>query len=224
MSCLLKVCEEFARQNSLKFNSKKSRAIVFTNKRSIAWKETEFSICGEQLSEVREVTHLGHVLSSVIASSTASVKERCRKFYSCLYSIMGSVKGIGTDPDVWSTVMVRVLLPVLGYGCELWDLDSRMNKLLVYQAWRRGFRRGLGLSTTSSLTSILGNSFREAPDLLKRQQLLFFWRACHLNNDVVTNFLYNNPGSLWKKVEPVSRKLIMILSYMDFKSWLRIGY
>ena len=103
-------------------------------------------------------------------------------------------------------------------------LDSRMNKLLVYQAWRRGFRRGLGLSTTSSLTSILGNSFREAPDLLKRQQLLFFWRACRSNNDVVTNFLYNNPGSLWKKVEPVSRKLIMILSYMDFKSWLRIGY
>ena len=46
------------------------------------------------------------------------------KFYSCLYSIMGSVKG--------STVMDRVLLPILGYGCELWDLDSRMNKLLVY--------------------------------------------------------------------------------------------
>ena len=158
LACLIKVCEEFARQNSLKFNSKKSRAIVFTNKR----KETDFSICGEHLSEVREVTHLGHVLSSVIA------KERCRKFYSCLYSIMGSVKGIGTDPDVWSTVMDRVLLPVLGYGCELWDLDSRMNKLLVYQAWRRGFLRGLGLSTTSSLTSILGNSFREAPDLLKR--------------------------------------------------------
>ena len=106
-------------QNSLKFNSKKSRAIVFTNKRSIAWKETDFSICGEHLSEVREVTHLGHVLSSVIASSTASVKERCRKFYSCLYSIMGSVKGISTDPDVWSTVMDRVLLPVLGYGLGL---------------------------------------------------------------------------------------------------------
>ena len=123
---------------------------------------------------------------------------------------MESVKGIGTNPDVWSTVMDRVLLPVLGYGCELWDLDSRMNKLLVYQAWRRGF--------PSSLTSILRNSFREAPDLLKRQQLLFFWRASRSNNDVVTNFLYNNPGSLWKTVEPVSRKLIMILSYMDFKS------
>ena len=82
----------------------------------------------------------------------------------------------------------------------------------------------ISLSTTSSLTSILGNSFREAPDLLKRQQLLFFWRACHSNNDVVTNFLYNNPGILWKKVEPVSRKLIMILSYMDFKSRQRIGY
>ena len=50
----------------------------------------------------------------------------------------GVCKGIGTDPDVCSTVMDRVLLPVLGYGCELWDLDSRMNKLLVYQAWRRG--------------------------------------------------------------------------------------
>ena len=58
-------------------------------------------------------------------------------------------------------------------------------------------------------------NFREAPDLLKRQQLPFFWRACRSNNNVVTNFLYNNPGSLWKKVEPVSRKLIMILSYMD---------
>ena len=44
------------------------------------------------------------------------------------------------------------------------------------------------LSTISSLTSILGISFREAPDLLKRHQLLFFWRANRSNNDVVTKF------------------------------------
>ena len=51
LACLKSVRSLIARQNSLKFNSKKSRAIVFTNKRSMAWKETDFSICGEHLSE-----------------------------------------------------------------------------------------------------------------------------------------------------------------------------
>ena len=94
MKHLLQICDTYARQNYLKFNSKKSKTIVFTNRRSVSYRVTDFYINDEYLIEVSEVTHLGHVLSSFIGDSTAAVKERCRKFYGSLYSIIGSVKGI----------------------------------------------------------------------------------------------------------------------------------
>ena len=35
--------------------------------------------------------------------TTGVVEERCRKFYSSLYSIVGAVKGVGRNPTVWTT-------------------------------------------------------------------------------------------------------------------------
>ena len=52
--------------------------------------------------------------------------------------------------------------------------------------------RGLGLLPTSSLTSSLVSSFREAHELLRRHQLLFLWR-------VANNFIYGSVGRVWRK-------------------------
>ena len=52
----------------------------------------------------------------------------------------------------------------------------------------------------------------EAHELLRRHQLLFLWRASHSTNDMVT------------KTDFDIRKMIMVLTYMDFNSWLIIVY
>ena len=95
------------------------------------------------------------------------MEERCRKFYSSLYSIVGAVEGVGRSPTVWTTIMYSVLLPVLGYGCELRDLGIGSTKRLLHQAWRREFRRGLEISNRTFLWETLGEPIRKAPDLLR---------------------------------------------------------
>ena len=100
-----------------------------------------------------------------------------------------------------------MLLPILGYDCELWDLDSRSNRQLVCQAWRRGFHRGMGLLSTSSLTFFLGSSFKKAQELLRYHQLLFLWRAGHPTNDM-NNFIYGSVGKVWQKTDFDLRKFL----------------
>ncbi len=68
------------------------------------------------MPEVHDVIHLGHKLSAVPKETTGAVEERCRKFYSSLYSIARAFKGVGNNATVWTTIMYSVLLPVLGYG------------------------------------------------------------------------------------------------------------
>ncbi len=125
------------------------------------------------MPELHDVIHLGHKLLAVPKETTGAVEERCRKLYSSLYLTVGAVKGVGRNPTVWTTIMYSVLLPVLGSGCELWDLGMGSTKHLLHQAWRRGYRRGLGISNKTFLRETLGEPIREAPDLLRVSQLFY---------------------------------------------------
>ena len=156
-----------------------------------------------------------------------AVQDHCRKFYSTIYGLLGSVKGLTTDSTVWPKIMSSILLPVLGYGSELWNLESYNTKRLLHQMWRRGFRRGLGLPKSASLTEVLGQDFAECEDLLRRQQILFFWRVSHASNTLVDELILNrysrSISSGWNRVDTIIQRQIMISSYMQFKDWIRSG-
>ena len=62
---------------------------------------------------------------------------------------------------------------------------------------------------------------REASDLLRVSQLSFLWRAVHSNNELVSGFILNTQGNLWRSVDNETRTRTMVLSYMDFKSWIK---
>ena len=64
MQRLLKICGSFARDHCPKFKLQKRKLISFRKRQSIYCKETNFSINGEHLLEVHDVTHLGHKLSA----------------------------------------------------------------------------------------------------------------------------------------------------------------
>ena len=114
MQRLLEICKSFATDHCLKFNIQKSKSISFRKRRSIYCKETAFSINGESLPEVHDVIHLGHKLSAVPKETTGALEERCRKFYSSLYSIVGALKGVGRNPTVWTTINVLCIVTCIG--------------------------------------------------------------------------------------------------------------
>ena len=106
---LLEICETFARDHCLKFNVQKSKAIIFRKRRSIYCKETAFSINGESLPEVQDITHLGHKLSAVAGQALSQVLLfiilDCRDCQRCvwkLYSVVhDNVHHIVTYIGIW---------------------------------------------------------------------------------------------------------------------------
>ena len=95
-----------------------------------------------------------------------------------------------SNPFVWKNIMEGVLLPAISSGSATWKLSSRKVCDRIHQAWRRGYRQGLGIPSQCSLTDIFGpTTFKEAEDLLIRQQLLSIWRVRHSANDIVSNFI-----------------------------------
>ena len=141
----------------------------------------------------------------------------------CYDVFLGTVNSVTTDSTLWSKIMYSVLLPVLGYGSELWNLESPNTKHVLHQTWRRGFRRGLGLKKYSSLTEALGQTFIECEDYFKNKQLLFFWRVSRSPNILVEEFLLNSDSrpvcSRWNSVEELIQRYIMTSSYVNFKEW-----
>ena len=43
----------------------------------------------------------------------------------------------------------------------------------------------------------------------------------YCNNELVSGFILNTQGNLWRSVDNETRTRIMVLSYMDFKSWIK---
>ena len=116
--------------------------------------------------------------------------------------------------------MSSVLLPVL--GCELWNLDSSNTKRLLHLTWRRGFRKGLDLPKSTSLTE----TFECEDKLVQNQQLLFYWSMSHYQNPLVEEFIFNigrdsrTPSSGWNRANVVMQRQIRMRYWSD---WLRSG-
>ena len=89
------------------------------------------------------------------------------------------------DVKVWKIILERQLFPVLSYGCHLWRLNIKYVRDTVNTAWRRVIRKGLGMKWGDSVKEKLGSWFKEASELMKRNQCLFIHRAVHSQNKTV---------------------------------------
>ena len=70
-----------------------------------------------KLKSVDKINHLGPIISLVLSDDLEGVLGSW---------ILESVKGIESNPFVWiKKIMEGVLLPVISYGIETWNLSSR---------------------------------------------------------------------------------------------------
>ena len=75
------------------------------------------------------------------------------------------------------------LLPILLYGCHLWDMESSTTVRSVNTAFRKGVRRGLWMKSRDSLHD-RQKGFEEASVKIRRLQLLFSKRSVHAKNEI----------------------------------------
>ena len=74
-------------------------------------------------------------------------------------------------------VMDMKLLPILFYGCHLWECENSSVAWLINSAFRKGVQRGLGLGKFESIRDLVASGFQETAVRAKMLKLKFLQRA-----------------------------------------------
>ena len=83
---MVDICETFAAEYDIKFNEKKRVAILFGNGES---SECHLKLNGQPVTWVREVKHLGNIVTSDITDARDSARKRSI-FIGSVHKLLGS--------------------------------------------------------------------------------------------------------------------------------------
>ncbi|CAH2100477.1 unnamed protein product [Euphydryas editha] len=73
---LLKICEEYAERNGLRYNAKKSEFLVFRGKNKPTTFQPIIQLCGSPLKQVAEFKYLGHIVNERLIDDDDIERER----------------------------------------------------------------------------------------------------------------------------------------------------
>ena len=102
----------------VKFNPQKTEFVIFSNNKNIDHANILFN--GENIKQVEYHTHLGVCLSSSSNSKWYyHINNTCQKATKRIH-ILGKLKYLLSRSHL-SKIYKTYILPILEYGCELWD-------------------------------------------------------------------------------------------------------
>ena len=115
---MLQHCESYEREYSIKFNLQKTQLICFGWSPSF---RARFTFVGKQLTPLRSVMHLGHILTTDL-NDKDDIQAKTFGFIRKANSIL--VKFSSCPPDVLC-YLVRSFSTSF-YGCSIWHLSSQV--------------------------------------------------------------------------------------------------
>lgn len=162
MNRLLSICDEFAVEYNVLFNSSKSKCIYFHPKSRLNMllyrynvSDLNFTINGNVIEFVDSYKHLGHVISSDLADD-ADISEKRAVFIGQANNVLCYFANLG------AAVKYRLFTVYCTsfFGCELWRINYDYFDGIC-TAWRRAVRRiwSLPYNAHSRLLPLLCNSF-----------------------------------------------------------------
>ncbi len=148
---MLSICEEFAYQFDVSFNSDKSKLLVFTKRRCISHNNPPLRLqfMNGYIMESRNEKHLGNIIGhqckqSVIDSGVNELYIKVNQLLS-LFS--------NASPQVRYKLFQTHCMSL--YGSQLWDYEHKITNTF-FIAWRKSVRRVLGLPATTHCKYIHG--------------------------------------------------------------------
>ena len=176
---LLDVCESFAREYSVEFNSTKTQVLLFNAPLDIA-QCAKLRLNDEYLEYCSSAMHLGHIIAC--KDSHILNMRKCMNDLVCRTNMLASnyrFVHYDTMCSIFNTYCTAY------YGCIFWDLsESGIDRMLV--CWRKCIRRLLGLNnrTRSRLIPFLIQSGDFHWTVLVRL-CSFFSKCVHSPNSLV---------------------------------------
>ena len=110
--------EEWAAENGLKFNSSKSKLMLFTKRKK--YKKPKIFLYGQELEYVKEIKYLGLTLDDKL-TWTKHIQNITTKATNCFMqcrSMMGKTWGL--TPYICKWMYTALIRPIMSYGCMIW--------------------------------------------------------------------------------------------------------
>ena len=132
---MLFICEDFGREFDVIWNASKSYCIFFSGKRFYVNNPADVYINGAKLSWVKQVKHLGNLVSWNLSEEAEICSKYC-DFIGRMNSLISMYKNVDR---ITVTQLFKAQCYHL-YGCQAWALDSKyIDKFDV--VWRKGIRK-----------------------------------------------------------------------------------
>jgi hypothetical protein len=181
MRTLLAICDSYALEFDIVFNAEKSKFLVVSSpkRRNIysALCGSRFVIGGNLIENVKQYTHLGHIICSSFLDSEDILYRR--------NSLVGQTNNfLCFFNKLDFTVKLKLFKTYCSsmYGCELWNLNDD-GYLTFCTTWRKALRRILNLPYTahSFFLPYVSNTLPIKDELCKRSARFIF--SCLLSNN-----------------------------------------
>ena len=178
---LLKICETYADEYNIKFNGDKSYLIVFGKPTC----KPEVFLCGNKIPEVKEVKHLGHLISSDL-DDDADIKHKRATFIGQVNFLTANFKSLRS----FQLLKLFKSYCTSFYGSQTWLMDpSKFHRISASYniALRQIFK--LPYNTHRYILYYLANTCDLYSQLLHRTEI--FLSFCLSSENVLVNKLSN---------------------------------
>ena len=211
---MVDICETFAVEYDIKFNEKKTVAILFGNGES---PECHLKLNGQPVTWVREVKHLGNIVTSDLTDARDCARKRS--------IFIGSVnKLLGSYGKIQSNVLCKLfqIYCCSFYGSELWCCNSYgFNRCVI--EWNKAMRRILRIPYRSHrwLLAQLGQQ-KDLREHLHIKLLRYLTYALNHCNPIVKTF---SDIALRCALSPMGANIALLryLYYVSFDRKLHVN-
>ena len=143
MNKLLSICERFAVEYDVLFNSRKSKLIVYnTRRQGTSGNSIELSFMNGKILQSNSEKHLGNIIG--VGCNQKIIDDAVSDFYVRVNMVMSHFSHVASHVryKLFKTYCMSL------YGCQLWDFQSKVTNKF-YVAWRKSVRRILGVPYTT---------------------------------------------------------------------------
>lgn len=183
LNILLKVCEQFADEYCVTFNSKKTVCIAFGQ--SETFTSREIKLHSETLQWHSEVKHLGNILAHNLKDDT-DIRMKSNDLTKRVNGIVVNFRKVPRE------VCNKLFMSNCHfYGSQMWDLQKTRSIEKFNVTWRKCVRRLWNLPQCSR-TYLLHHLINTPPPLIQlRKRFMNLFRSVQLGDNLVVKHLTN---------------------------------